>query len=131
MQFSGEELEQMIAEMAGSQAAIADVEKQLKEVSSTVVSKDRLFSATVDAQGRLSELKLTGQSWRDMSAKELATKIIEVVTQAQNEVQQRSTELLADLSPDGINPMTGLPDGIEMEKMMKGLVAQFGGGSHE
>ena len=63
--------------------------------------------------------------------REITRQVVGIPFLDRRAMQQRSTELLADLSPDGINPMTGLPDGIEMEKMMKGLVAQFGGGSHE
>jgi len=131
MQFTGEDLEQMMAEMAEAQASIADVETQRSELSSTVTSKDRLISATVDARGAISALKLTGQSWRELSAKELTSKIIDVVTQAQTEVGQRSAELLAGLAPDGIDPMTGLPEGVDMEQMMHGLLSQFGGVSDE
>ncbi|MFD5226092.1 YbaB/EbfC family nucleoid-associated protein [Microbacterium sp. NPDC058342] len=131
MRFTGEELEQMIAEMAETQASIAGVEKQLSELSATVVSKDRLVSATVDAQGAISELKLSGQSWREMSAKELTTKIIDAVTQAQHDVAERSAALLAGIAPEGIDPMSGLPDGIDMESMMTGLLSQFGSVTHE
>ncbi len=126
MQFSGEDLERMKAEMAEAHASIADVEAQLNELSASVVSKDRLISATVDAQGVISSLKLTGQSWREMSAKELSSKIIDVVTQAQEEVRQRSTELFAGVTPAGVDPMGAPAEGFDMEAMMQTLVAQFG-----
>lgn len=127
MQFTGEELEQMMAEVSDVHASITDVETQLGEVSATTTSKDRLISATVDAQGVISGLKLTGQSWREMSAKELTSKIIDVVTQAQEDARQRSAELLAGLSPAGIDPMNGLPEGVDAEEMMRELISQFGG----
>lgn len=131
MQFTGEELEQMMAEMAEAHASIADVETQLSELSASVVSKDRLVSATVNAQGEISELKLTGQSWREMSPKELSTKIIDVVTQAQQEVRQRSTELIAAVAPTGVDAMSAPSEGVDMESMMHALVARFGEVSHE
>lgn len=131
MQFSGEELEQMMAEMAEAQASVIDFEKKLNDFSATVVSKDRMVSATVDAQGGLSGLKLTGRSWRELAAKELTTKIVEVVAQAQNEVRQHSAALFADLAPEGVDPLSGLPEGVDLESMMNGLVSRFGGVGHE
>ena len=131
MQFTTESLERMMAEMNEAHASIAEVEARLADISATVKSKDRVINVTVDSQGLISELKLTGQSWREMSAKELTAKIIETVTQAQNEVRESSAALLAELSPEGMDPATGLPDGVEMESMMKGIIAQFGEVSDE
>lgn len=131
MHFTGEELEQMMAEMTEAHASIANVETQFNEVSATAVSKDRMISATADAHGVLSGLKLTGQSWREISAKELTAKIVDVVSQAQAEARQRGAALFADIAPAGVDPTSGLPEGVEMEAMLQGLVAQFGEATHE
>lgn len=131
MKFTNEDLETMMAEMEEARLALADIDTQMKELSVTVESKDRVISVTANAEGVISGLKLSGRTWREISAKELGSKITDVVNQAQQEVRQRSAELLASIAPEGVDPVTGLPDEVELESMMKGLVAQFGEYSHE
>ena len=85
-----------------------------------------MLSATVDARGVLTELKITGQSWRELAPKGLCSRIVDVVAQAQQDVQARGRERLDGLGPDGVDPMAGLPSADEMASMMRGLVTQFG-----
>lgn len=126
MQLSGEDIEQMMAEVRASHAELAERAAEVETLTATATSKDRVLSATVDARGVLTELKITGQSWRELAPKELCSRIVDIVGQAQQDVQARGRELLDGLGPDGVDPMAGLPSADEMASMMQGLVAQFG-----
>ncbi|SDH38475.1 YbaB/EbfC family nucleoid-associated protein [Agrococcus jejuensis] len=132
MQLTGDDIEQMMAEVRQTRADLAERAAEVDALTATATSKDRVLSATVDAQGVLTELKITGQSWRELAPKELCSKIVAIVAQAQQDVQEQAKALLADGDgPEGLDPMAGLPSADEMTAMMQGLVAQFGEVRHE
>ncbi|GAB3400909.1 hypothetical protein GCM10027515_09250 [Schumannella luteola] len=126
MQFTGDEIEQMMAETRETHARLAERAAEVEALTATATSKDRVLSATVDARGVLTDLKITGQSWRELAPKELCSRIVDVVAQAQSDVQNRGRELLEGAGPDGLDPTAGLPSADEMTAMMQDLVAQFG-----
>ena len=126
MQLSGEDIEQMMAEVRKSHAELEAAAAEVEALTATATSKDRVLSATVDAHGVLTDLRITGQSWRELAPKELCSRIVALVSQAQQDVQQRGQALLSGLAPDGVDPAAGLPSADEMASMMQGLVAQFG-----
>ena len=126
MQLTGDEIEQMMAEVRQSHADLAERSAEVDALTATATSTDRVLSATVDARGGLTDLKVTGQSWRELAPKELCSRIVDVVAQAQQDVQRQGRALLADAGADGLDPMAGLPSADEMTAMMQGLVAQFG-----
>lgn len=126
MRLDAEDIELMMAEVRESHAQLAERAAEADALTATATSKDRVLSATVDARGVLTDLRITGQSWRELAPKELCAKVVAVVAQAQQEVQERGHALLADLGPDGVDPTAGLPSADEMASMLQGLVAQFG-----
>ncbi|MFF0911978.1 YbaB/EbfC family nucleoid-associated protein [Microbacterium enclense] len=131
MQFTGDDIEQMMSEVRQTHADLAARAADIDALTATATSKDRVLSATVDARGVLTDLKITGQSWRELAPKELCTKIVAVVAQAQREVQERGQALLAESGPDGLDPTAGLPSADEMAAMMQTMVEQLQGGRHE
>ncbi|MFC7432204.1 MULTISPECIES: YbaB/EbfC family nucleoid-associated protein [unclassified Agrococcus] len=131
MQLTGDDIEQMMAEVRQTHADLAERAAEVDALTATATSKDRVLSATVDARGVLTDLRLTGQSWRELAPKELCSKIVAIVAQAQQEVQERGRALLGEGGPEGVDPMAGLPSADEMAAMMQGLVAQFGEVRHE
>ncbi|MGO2660338.1 YbaB/EbfC family nucleoid-associated protein [Mycetocola reblochoni] len=131
MRFDETDIEQMMAELRGSHGELERAAAEMEAVTATSTSKDRVFSATVDGHGRLGELRITGQAWRELSAKELGARIVAVVTQAQADAAERTASLLAGLAPAGTDPATGLPSELDMESMLRGLVEQFEGHDDE
>lgn len=131
MQFTGDDIEQMMSEVRQTHADLAARAADIDALTATATSKDRVLSATADARGVLTDLKITGQSWRELAPKELCTKIVAVVTQAQREVQERGQALLAESGPDGLDTTAGLPSADEMAAMMQTMVEQLQGGRHE
>jgi len=99
------ELEQAIAQLREDQAKIAQAEKTVAGLSSTVTSKDRMVSATTDGQGRLTGLKLTGTRYKEIAPADLCAKIVETVHRAQQQASQKSMAAFADVIPPEFRSM--------------------------
>jgi hypothetical protein len=74
-------------------------------------STDRMVTATVDGQGRLVDLKLTGKRYRQLAPAELTGRIVETVRAAQEDAARQAANALADILPPGL----GLPIGGELD----------------
>ncbi|WP_295831846.1 YbaB/EbfC family nucleoid-associated protein [uncultured Microbacterium sp.] len=131
MQFTADDIERMLTEVRQSHADLAARAADIEALTATATSKDRVLSATVDARGELTDLRITGQSWRELAPKELCAKIVAVVAQAQREVQERGRALLSEDGPDGLDPTMGLPSADDMAEMMQTMLEQLPGGRHE
>lgn len=101
--FSNEDIEAVLADARAQQDRLAEISKKMRELTVTATSKDRVYSATVDSEGTLTDLKINGQAWRDQSAKEVGSKIVAVVDQAQRELRELSEALLAPYTPEGVD----------------------------
>src|SRR6266480_4576727 len=77
------------------------VHQSLDEVTSTVRSRKRQVSATVDARGELVDLKFHGQSYKSMEPGDLAKLILETIAQARDEAKAQLWASLAEADPDG------------------------------
>ncbi|MBK1787784.1 YbaB/EbfC family nucleoid-associated protein [Prauserella cavernicola] len=97
------QLDEAMREMRAKQEELAGAFGKLQDVTATATSKDRAIQATVDSQGKLTELTLNGKRWRDMAPKELAAKIVEVVTDAQDEAAAATSSAMAGLIPEGLD----------------------------
>ena len=92
---------QLAAAMANYErvvATAADVQRRLVAHRVSKTSKKRELTVTVDARGRLLEVKFTGQSYRDMSAAELSKLVTETVVAAQTEAVTDVKRMVAPLS---------------------------------
>jgi hypothetical protein len=85
-----------------------------------------LIKATVDGQGRLTELAFTGQRWREMAPKELCAKIVEVVADAQGKAAASVQELMAGLIPDGVDLDRLRENGPDLDAMIDSAIADAG-----
>lgn len=93
------EITAMLAELRGQQEEMTAAFAKMREVTAVARSKDRMLEASVDAHGRLTGLVFKGQRWRDLAPKELAAKLVEVVTQAQDNAADEVAGLVAAASP--------------------------------
>jgi DNA-binding protein YbaB len=99
------DLEHAMADLRAEQARIMAATDQLTKLTGSATSKDRVITATVDGQGRLLELKLTGTNYRRLAPAELTARIADTVRAAQDDAARASASALAGLLPDGL----GLP----------------------
>jgi DNA-binding protein YbaB len=97
------EMNSALSDLRAQQEKIAGAIGRLQEVTAKAATKDNTITATVDGQGKLVELSFRGRRWRDMAPKELATKIVEVVAEAQHNASAATAGVMADLVPDGMD----------------------------
>src|SRR5882757_7877519 len=84
-------------ELRAKQEQITAAFGKLQETTASATTKDRAIRATVDGQGRLTELAFNGKRWREMAPKELGAKIVEVVADAQRQAASSVNELMGGL----------------------------------
>lgn len=113
-------------DLRAKQEQIAAALTGLQEATATATSKDRAIKATVDGQGRLTEVVFNGQRWRDMAPKELGAKIVEVVAEAQRNAAQSVNEVMGGLVPDGVDLDRLREMGPDLESMMDEAIADTG-----
>ncbi|GAA4532631.1 YbaB/EbfC family nucleoid-associated protein [Amycolatopsis samaneae] len=89
-----EQLNQAIAELTEQQKAIEDCQRHLAGQSTSARSKDRMVSATVDAQGGLSKLEFHDTRYRSMAPAELADVVTRVIEQARRDMFGQVTSTL-------------------------------------
>jgi hypothetical protein len=99
------DLDHALADLRAEQARIMTATDQMTKLTGSATSKDRKITATVDSQGRLVDLKLTGTGYRRLAPAELTARIVETVRAAQDDAARASANALAGLLPDGL----GLP----------------------
>lgn len=97
------EMTSALTDLRARQAQIAETVGRLDDVTGNAATKDRTIEAIVDGQGRLTELTFRGQRWRELAPKELGTKIVEVVAEAQRNAADTTAQLVADLVPEGVD----------------------------
>ncbi|MEU6267773.1 YbaB/EbfC family nucleoid-associated protein [Saccharopolyspora shandongensis] len=108
-----EEVSKLLAELNEQREKISGAVEEVQAVRESATTKNKMIKATVDGQGRLTEVVLRGDRWRDLSPKELGAAIVEAVTGAQEKAHKNVTELAAAMAPEGMNIpelFSGKPD---------------------
>ncbi len=120
------QMTEAMRELRDKQGEIASALGKLNEATATATSNDRMLKATVDAQGRLTELVFNGKRWREMAPKELGAKIVEVVADAQRKAALTTSELMAGLVPSGFDLEQLRTVGPDLESMIDDAIADVG-----
>ncbi|GAB3146449.1 hypothetical protein GCM10027290_28260 [Micromonospora sonneratiae] len=103
-------LQEMHAEWDSARADLARVQETARNTTGEARSKGRQVSAKVDAEGRLTELKLHGQGYRTMPPIELTKLIMDTVNQAHENARRDLWQSVDGSLPPGTDPQT-LADG--------------------
>lgn len=98
-----EGLSKLFAELNEQREKISGTVAEMNEIRESETAKNKMVKATVDGQGRLTELVVRGDRWRDLSQKELGATIVEAVTGAQDKARKAVTEAASAISPAGMN----------------------------
>jgi DNA-binding protein YbaB len=120
------EMTEAMRELRDKQGEIAEVLGKMHEATATATSKDRMLKATVDGQGRLTELAFNGMRWREMAPKELGAKIVELVADAQRQAAAATGELMAGLVPAGVDLEQLRSVGPDLAAMIDTAIADVG-----
>ena len=121
-----EQIEQAATELRQQGERIQGFQAELARRSTTVVSKDRMVSATVSGAGKVTALSIKGNRYRMMPPAELANIVMETVNAA---LEQASAETMAaarTLMPSGFGADGVGADGIvDIEELMKAAMEKI------
>ena len=97
-----ETMRSLRVEYEKTRADIVTMQEGLAGASASVRAKSRQVSATVDARGRLTELRFHGQAYRTMAPPELARLVLETVNRAHEKAQREMWTSAAGFLPSGV-----------------------------
>jgi DNA-binding protein YbaB len=92
-------LEAMIEDAHRMLGSAAEMQRKLADLTARTKSEDGYVVTTVDARGRLVELRLDPRIYRAPNAGALAATILETMRRAVEKVEQDSTRILAEYLP--------------------------------
>lgn len=114
--------EQMEAELARLQTTMRELEEtnaNLESATEEVTAKNRLVTATVDATGRLIELKFHTDGYRSMAPAELSAALIEVIDRAQQKMADRIAKAYDAFTPEGIDTAATMRGEMNIEQTLR------------
>ncbi len=91
----GSRLERVLADFAEQHGVLSSAREQLRALSVTALSRDGAVEVTVDADGRAAGIRFVGRHFRDMTAPQLGSSVMDALTTARSEVEARAAAALA------------------------------------
>ncbi|WP_432164265.1 YbaB/EbfC family nucleoid-associated protein [Streptomyces tendae] len=106
-------LAEAMAELEATEKAVAEAERQLRDASVTLRSKDRAVEVTVTAQGELTGVRFLDNKYRTMAASELAASVLGVIGRARTQMARRVMHTMEPL----IEPSKKVPEltGVDID----------------
>lgn len=98
-----DDIGELLANLREQRGKLVDSMQEMRAVTASATTKDRMMRATVDSRGRLTELVLRGNRWRELAPTEFAARLVEVVSQAQENAVDGVVELAAEVTPEGMD----------------------------
>jgi DNA-binding protein YbaB len=116
--------DQMEAELARLQTTMREIEDasaSLESATEKVTAKNRLVTATVDATGRLTELKFHTDGYRSMAPAELSAALVEVIDSAQRKMGDRVSQVYGAFAPEGVDTAAVMNGEVDIEKTLRAM----------
>jgi DNA-binding protein YbaB len=101
-------LEAALTELREQQEKIKTFNAVQREQRTTILSKNRMVSATVNSSGRLVELAFKGNRYRNLAPAELASLVIETITRAQDAAEEKVRAAAGALLPTEARGFDGI-----------------------
>ena len=127
----GAEVDAALLRLNEVRAAGDKASKLLAETSHTSMSKRKLFSVTVGANGNLQSLTFNGENYRSLAPAELAQMIVDTVAKASAAVREEASAALNDLMPEIGTRFDRLTSGSSLEELMTGFMKAADSGFSE
>lgn len=83
---------------------LEDMQRRMKEVSATALSRRRELSVTVDSQGVITELKFLTDAYRKLARNELSELVTRTIADAREKALDQVAEIVGPSLPPGLNP---------------------------
>ncbi|WP_051797185.1 YbaB/EbfC family nucleoid-associated protein [Catenuloplanes japonicus] len=122
------QIEEAYAELERQREELAEVQSGLGDLQTTVTSKNRALSVTVNSQGRLTSIVFPSNAYRTMAGAELAGLLIDTIEQARTDAMHALVGRFESIMPSGL-PMLDLftgdseSGGIDLDAMVREAVA--------
>ncbi|GAB2931156.1 hypothetical protein GCM10027280_18470 [Micromonospora polyrhachis] len=94
-------INEMLAELERQRESMTRMQQGLAAVTGSATAPKRQLSVVVDAHGEITELKFLNQSYRSMSATELANLIVTTIQEARRDARVRLAEQVGGVGVDG------------------------------
>jgi DNA-binding protein YbaB len=118
-------LEEMMAELERHKAAIGELQDGLASSETSVTSKSRAITVTVDGQGELTGIRFVTNSYRSMAPAELAALIVETVREAREKSKVHAVQLFSQVMPSGVPIMEMLNGPVDFDTAMADIQQAF------
>jgi DNA-binding protein YbaB len=109
------EVERLLAEYRRSREQLAAVHQALAAVSVSLTSEDGTVTATVGAQGTLTELDIAADAYRLYRPGDLAELIVRLTAAAAEEAAARAQKILEPVLPAGTDPAAVLAGTADLQ----------------
>jgi DNA-binding protein YbaB len=120
-------LEAALTELREQQEKIRQFDTAHKEQRTTILSKNRMVSVTVDSSGRLTDLAFKGNRYRNLPPAELASVVKETITRAQVAAEGAVREAATGLLPGDSHGFDGLfGEGLSFDELFDEAVKLAG-----
>jgi DNA-binding protein YbaB len=120
-----EDLDEAYAELERSKAALTGLQTETLGHSTTVTSKNRDISVTVDGRGEVTGIKFHTRSFRIMPATELASLLVETIGEARRASLTRVAAAFESMLPAGL-PLSQMMSGtVDVEAVLNDALARM------
>lgn len=85
------------------------------------MAKNRLATVTVDATGRLTELKFHTDGYRGMAPAELSSTLVEAIGRAQRQMSDRVAKVYESVAPDGVDAAAAMRGEVDVEQTLRSM----------
>ncbi|HWB37736.1 MAG TPA: YbaB/EbfC family nucleoid-associated protein [Rugosimonospora sp.] len=113
-----DEVERIQAEYEERKRAIAGLQQSLGSQATTVQSKNRELSVTMDANGQVTEVKFLSGRYRSMSGAELGALVVDTIRQARRQCLESVAAAYRTVLPAGLPLMDVLNGSTDIERLM-------------
>lgn len=79
------------------------------------------MTATVDATGRLTELKFHTDGFRNMAPAELSSALVEVINRAQRQMTDRVASAYEAFTPEGVDTAAVMRGEVSVEQTLRSM----------
>jgi DNA-binding protein YbaB len=118
-----EQLEYAMGALRAQQAKIQQVQRELRQAEFSMRSTDRMVTATVRAQGDLTDLTFHTSEYRSMAPAQLSAAVVEVVAAAQQRATEKVAERFRPFRGAGARLRESMTGGSEFERWFEPLRA--------
>jgi DNA-binding protein YbaB len=115
-----DQIERATAELREQGERIRNFQAGLQQQATTVVSKDRMVTVTVNGTGKVTELSIKGNRYRTMPAAELSNLVRETVNQALEKASAETMAAARALMPGDFGSFGIGDDGtVDIDRLLK------------